>query len=309
MKPDLSVHIGKLHLKNPVMPASGTFGYGEEYKDLVELERLGAIVVKSVTLNPTIGNPPPRIVEVTGGMLNSIGLQNEGVEVFINKKIQIIKEFGVPIIVNIAGSTVKEYKELAERLDKVDGVSAIEINISCPNVKEGGMQFGTDQKWTNTVVKNVCGVTEKTVITKLSPNVTDIVKIAEAAQDAGSDAVSLVNTFKAMAVDIEKRRPVIATVTGGLSGPCIKPIALRMVWETASKLDIPVIGMGGIMNTGDALEFLICGASAIAVGTANFINPRAAVDIISGIEDYLRERNLSNIKDIIGSLTCEINEK
>lgn len=302
MKPDLSVNIGKLKLKNPVIVASGTFGYGEEYQGLVELDKLGAIVVKAVTLNPTLGNPPPRIVEVTGGMLNSIGLQNEGVQDFIERKIPIVKEYGVPIIVNIAGSTVKEYKELAQRLDRVPEVSCIEINISCPNVKEGGMQFGISPKWTNTIVKNVCSVTEKTVITKLSPNVTDIVEIAESAEDAGSDAISLVNTFKAMALDIKSRRPILGTITGGLSGPCIKPIALRMVWEVSQKVDIPIIGMGGIVNTNDALEFIITGATAVAIGTANFINPRVSIDIISGIEDYLRERDISSVKNIIGSV-------
>lgn len=302
MKPDLSVNIGKLKLKNPVMVASGTFGYGEEYKGLVDLEKLGAIVVKALTLNPTIGNPPPRIVEVTGGMLNSIGLQNEGIEDFIEKKLPVIKEYGVPIIVNIAGSTVKEYKELAQRLDEIEEVLALEINISCPNVKEGGMQFGTDPKWTNTVVKNVKSVTGKTIITKLSPNVTDVVKIAESAEDAGADAVSLVNTFKAMAVDVEKRVPKLATITGGLSGPCIKPIALRMVWEVCGGVDIPVIGIGGIVTAEDALEFLIAGATAVQVGTANFINPRAGIEIVSGIEDYLRQKNISNVKEIIGSL-------
>lgn len=302
MKPDLSVTIGKLNLKNPVMAASGTFGYGEEYKDVVELEKLGAIVVKAVTLNPVPGNPQPRILEVTGGMLNSIGLQNEGADYFIEKKIPAIREYGVPIIVNIAGSTVKEYKEVAAKLDKVPEVSAIEINISCPNVKEGGMQFGIDPKWTTTVVKNVRSVTEKTVITKLSPNVTDIVKIAESAMDGGSDAVSLVNTFKAMAVDVETRMPVLSTITGGLSGPCIKPIALRMVWEVAKKMDIPVIGIGGIMNTEDALEFLIAGATAVQTGTANFVNPRTAIEIIDGIEEYLGKHNISTIRKLIGSI-------
>ena len=302
MKPDLSVKIGNLELKNPVMVASGTFGYATEYEGLIDLESLGAIVVKTVTLNPTLGNPPPRIVEVTGGMLNSIGLQNEGIDDFINNKLPKLKDYGVPVIVNIAGSTVKEYKELAQRLDNVSEVSAIEINVSCPNVKEGGLAFGTDSKWTNTVVKNVCGVTEKTVITKLTPNVTDVVKIAEAAADGGSDAISLINTFKAMAVDIYRRRPKIASITGGLSGPCIKPVALRMVWEVSEKIDLPVIGMGGIVTASDALEFLITGATAIAVGTANFINPRSTTDIISGISDYLREENISSIKEIIGSL-------
>lgn len=302
MKPDLSVNIGNLKLKNPVMAASGTFGYAAEYEGLINLESLGAIVVKTVTLNPTLGNAPPRIVEVTGGMLNSIGLQNEGIDDFINNKLPKLKDYGVPVIVNIAGSTVKEYKELAQCLDNVSEVSAIEINVSCPNVKEGGLLFGTDSKWTNTVVKNVCGVTEKTVITKLSPNVTNVVKIAEAAADGGSDAISLINTFKAMAVNIHTLKPKIAGITGGLSGPCIKPVALRMVWEVSEKIDLPVIGMGGIVTASDALEFLISGATAVAVGTANFINPRSSIDIISGISDYLRERDISSVREIIGSL-------
>jgi len=296
MKPDLSVKIGDLELKNPVMMASGTFGYGEEYSGVIDLEKLGAIVVKAVTVNPTLGNRPPRIWEVTGGMLNSIGLQNEGLEYFIEKKVPFLRELNVPIIVNIAGSTVKEYKDLAVRLNEIPEISAFEINISCPNVKEGGMQFGTDPKWTNTVVKNVCDVTKKTVITKLSPNVTDVVKIAEAARDGGSDAVSLVNTFKAMAIDVKKRRPVLSTVTGGLSGPCIKPIAVRMVWEVASKLGIPVIGMGGIANAEDALEFMIAGATAVQIGTMTFVDPVTGMNVISGIEKYLREEIIKSLK-------------
>jgi dihydroorotate dehydrogenase (NAD+) catalytic subunit len=305
MKPDLSVKIGKLTLNNPVMVASGTFGYGEEYDGIVELNKLGAIIVKAVTLKPTLGNPQPRIAEVTAGMLNSIGLQNEGVDYFIEKKIPIIREYGVPIIVNIAGTTVKEYKELVQRLDQIPEVSGFEINISCPNVKEGGMQFGTDPKWTSTVVKNVKSVTGKTVITKLSPNVTDIVTIAEAAEDGGSDAVSLVNTFKAMAINVETRKPVLATITGGLSGPCIKPIALRMVWEVANKLDIPVVGIGGIMNTNDALEFIIAGASAVEIGTASFVNPRTATNVVIGIEDYLKKNNVPNVRLITGSVNSK----
>ena len=306
MKPDLSVNIGDLKLKNPVMVSSGTFGSGEEFSDLIELDMLGAIVVKAVTLEPTLGNPQPRIVEVTGGMINSIGLQNEGVDHFIKNKIPVIKEYGVPIIVNIAGKSVKEYKELAILLDKVPAVAAIEVNISCPNVKEGGLQFGIDPKWTNTVVKNVCDVTEKTVITKLSPNVTDIVKIAHAAASAGSDAISLINTFKSMAVDVENRWPKIATITGGLSGPCIKPIAVKMVWEVAKNIDVPVIGMGGIANTSDALEFLIVGATAVSIGTANFINPRTAIDVIHGIEEYMKRKQISDMSSLIGSFKSNI---
>jgi len=302
MKPDLSVNIGKLELKNPVITASGTFGYGEEYGKLIDLNRLGAITVKTITLKSITGNPPPRITETTAGMINSIGLQNKGIDDFISNKMPRLRDYNVPIIVNIAGTTVKEYKDIAKRLDNVSGIEAIEINVSCPNVKEGGLSFGIDPKWTNTVVKNVCGVTEKTVITKLSPNVTDIVKIGEAAAEGGSDALSLVNTFLAMAVNIKKRRPKIEGVTGGLSGPCIKPIALRMVWEVARKISLPVIGIGGIVNSEDALEFLIAGASAVGIGTANFINPRASIDIINGIENYLDKNNISSIKDVIGTL-------
>lgn len=308
MKPDLSVAIGDLKLKNPVITASGTFGCGEEYQDLIDLELLGAITVKAVTINPVSGNPPPRIVEVTGGMLNSIGLQNEGVDNFINNKLPVIREYGVPIIVNIAGSSVKEYKELAERLDKVPEVSALEINISCPNVKEGGMQFGIDRRWISTVTKNVCRVTDKTVITKLSPNVTDIVEMAQAAMAAGSDAVSLVNTFKGMAVDPETGKPKLATVTGGLSGPCIKPIALRMVWEVAARLGAPVIGMGGIATVEDTLEFLIAGATAVGIGTANFTDPRTAGNIVNGLEEYLRRRQMTTIRQMIGTIKCNQNE-
>lgn len=302
MKPDLSTQIGSLKLKNPVMVASGTFGCGEEFQDFMDIGALGALVVKTITMGPTKGNPMPRIIETTAGMLNSIGLQNEGVDDFINNKIPIIKEFGVPVIVNIAGKTVKEYKELAQILDKEPLVSALEVNISCPNVKEGGLAFGTDPKWTNTVIKNVCTATEKMVITKLSPNVTNIVKIAEAAADAGTDALSLINTFKGMAIDINKKRPVLATVTGGLSGPCIKPIALRMVWEVAKAVKLPVIGIGGITCWEDAIEFMLAGASAISVGTANFIKPDVTIDIINGIEKYLEKNNIKSVKEIIGAL-------
>lgn len=303
--PDLSVNIGQLNLKNPVMVASGTFGYGIEYEGLFDLSRLGAIIAKTITLEPAKGNPPPRIVEVTGGILNSIGLQNEGVDDFIKNKIPKMKEFGVPIIANIAGKTVKEYKETAQKLDSVSEVSAIEINVSCPNVKEGGIAFGIDPKWTSTVVKNVCSVTKKTVITKLTPNVTDIVNIAAAAVDAGSDALSLINTFKAMAIDVNTRKPKLASITGGLSGPGIKPIALRMVWEVASVVKVPIIGIGGIVDAGDALEFIIAGASAVAVGTANYINPKAAIEIIDGLENYLAKNNIADIKQLIGSLKRE----
>lgn len=302
MKPDLSVTIGDLKLENPVMVASGTFGYGEEFQGLVDLDQLGALVVKTVTLEPRSGNPMPRILETTGGMLNSIGLQNEGVEYFIKNKIPVLKDYGTPLIVNIAGKTVREYKKLAERLDQIPEVAALEINISCPNVKEGGLAFGTDPKWTYTVVKNVCSVTKKTVITKLTPNVTDVIKIASAAADGGSDAISLINTLKAMAIDVDKRRPELASVTGGLSGPCIKPVALRMVWEVANNIDLPVIGIGGIVNTRDALEFIIAGATAVAVGTGNYIKPNATMEIVSGLESYLREKGIESIRELIGSL-------
>ncbi|MFH1868909.1 MAG: dihydroorotate dehydrogenase [Candidatus Omnitrophota bacterium] len=303
----LSVNIGKLKLKNPVMAASGTFGYGEEFKDLVSLQDIGAIVTKSITLEPYEGNKPPRICETTAGMLNAIGLQNEGIDDFIKNKLPFLKKTETAIIVSIAGKTKNEYKELAKKLDKTQ-VDAIEINISCPNISGHKLQatsyklFAQDAKAASEIVKAVRAQTKKTIITKLSPNVTDIAEIAKAAEKAGSDAISLINTIVGMSIDIETKRPRLGNVTGGLSGPAIKPIALRMVWEAYNSVKVPVIGMGGIMNTTDAVEFILCGASAIQVGTANFVSPDSATQIINGLKAYFKEKNISSLKDITGKL-------
>lgn len=301
VKPNLKVKIGGLELKNPVIVASGTFGSGEEYGKLVDLDKLGAIVTKSVTLKPREGNIPPRVVETRSGMLNSIGLQNDGVAAFIRDKIPFLSRVKAAVIVSIAAHRVEDYAAIAGKLDKIKWVDAIEINISCPNVK-GGLEFAREPDSAATVVGAVRRATKKPVITKLSPNVKDITEIAMAAEDAGSDAVSLVNTFTGMAIDIDARRPVLGNVVGGLSGPAIKPVALRMVWETAKKVKIPVIGIGGIMDHEDALEFIIAGASAIQVGTANFVNPKAAAEIIVGIEGYMRKEKIKNIKELTGCL-------
>ncbi len=299
---DLSVNIGGLRLKNPVMTASGTFGYGREFKNFTQLERLGAIVVKGISLNPSPGNPPPRIVETACGMLNAIGLENVGVAAFIEKKIPFLKTVPTPTVVNIYGKTIEEYAALAERLNDCDGVAALEVNISCPNVKAGGIAFGVCAASAEQVVTAVRLKTAKPVIVKLSPNVTDIAEIAKSVEGAGADAVSLINTLTGMAIDVQTRRPKLANITGGLSGPAIKPVALRMVWQTASAVRIPVIGMGGIMTAQDALEFLIAGATAVQVGTANFVNPHATMEILEGIETYLLENHMSKMTALIGSL-------
>lgn len=300
--PDLSVDIGGLKLKNPVMTASGTFGYAKEFESLVDLNRLGAIVVKGLSLKPSKGNPPPRIVETHCGMLNAIGLENIGIERFIKEKLPFLQTISTPTITNIYGKSVDEYAELASRIEGIDGISGIEINISCPNVSSGGIAFGVDGRAAFDVVQAVRKRISKPVIVKLSPNVTDIVEIAKKVQDAGADALSVINTVTGMAVDIESRRPKLANITGGLSGPAIKPIALRMVWQTAKSVRIPVIGVGGILTAEDALEFFIAGAAAIQVGTANFINPRATMEIIAGIESFLVKKNIAGIADIVGSL-------
>jgi len=291
MKPDLSVQIGKLKLKNPVMVASGTFGYAEEFKDFMDSKQLGAIVSKTITLRPRRGNPPPRTCETPAGMINSIGLENPGLEVFIEEKLPLLKKIDPPLIVSIASEgDPQEFVTLAQRLDKIKEVAAMELNISCPNIKDarhppaGTRLISQDPKATYNLVKAVRKVTKKTLITKLSPNVTDITGIALAAEKAGSDAISLINTITAMTIDIQERKPKIAAVTGGLSGPAIRPIAVRMVWEVYQKIGIPIIGMGGIMDTSSALEFFIAGASAISIGTANFINPKASIEIIEGIK-------------------------
>ncbi len=297
-----AVSIGELQLINPVMTASGTFGYGQEYADFVDLNRLGAVVVKGLSLSPRPGNPPPRIVETAAGMLNAIGLQNVGVRAFIAEKLPYLRNFTVPVIVNIFGERVEEYEELAGILSATEGVHGLEINVSCPNVKCGGLAFGTNPETVGEVTRRVRRVTNLPLIVKLSPNVTDIAVMAAAAEDAGADAISLINTVTGMSVDVDKRIPQLRNVTGGLSGPAIKPIALRMVWQVVKKVGIPVIGLGGIATARDALEFLIVGARAVQIGTANFVNPRATLDIIDGIGHYLAERGISDVNEIIGTL-------
>lgn len=303
-KLDLSVKIGDLCLKNPVMTASGTFGYGEEFADFYDINELGGILVKGTTLNHREGNPYPRMAETPSGMLNAVGLQNKGVNYFVEHINPTLLGLDTAVLVNVNGSTVEEYVKTAEIVNKLDNIPAIELNISCPNVKEGGMAFGVSPKQAEAVIKAVREVYHKTLIVKLSPNVTDIVEIARVAEDNGADGISLINTLLGMAIDAEKRRPLLSTITGGLSGPAVKPIALRMVWQVANAVKVPVIGMGGIMTASDAIEFLLAGASAIQVGTANFIEPTAAIDILHGIEDYMTRHGLTSINDIIGALEC-----
>jgi len=297
----LKVKIGKIKLKNPVMAASGTFGYAKEFEELVYLGEIGAIITKTITLNPRQGNFMPRICETSAGMLNAIGLQNEGIDDFIKEKMPYLSKIGSPIIVSMSGNNIDEIFILARRLDKVKNISGIELNISCPNIKSKGL-VAQDAKETYEVVKAVRKVTNKTIITKLSPNVTDIVEIAESAESAGSDAVSLVNTFLGMAIDIDTRKSKLSNITGGLSGPCIKPIAVRMVYEVSKNINIPVIGIGGIMNSDDAIEFMLAGAAAIQVGTANFIEPGICGKIVKGIEAYLKKHKIEKIEDIVGNL-------
>lgn len=301
-KVDLKTDIGGIELKNPVMTASGTFGYGREFDHVIDLSRLGAIVVKGLSLEETPGNPPPRVVETASGMLNAIGLENVGIKRFIKEKLPFLQTLTSPIIANIYGKSSEDYIELASQIDDIDGISGIEVNISCPNVKAGGIAFGVEPIAAYNVVKGVREKTSKSVIVKLTPNVTDITEIAKSVEDAGADSVSLVNTLTGMAIDIDTRQPKLANITGGLSGPAIKPVALRMVWQVAQKINIPIIGIGGIMNAEDALEFIIAGASAVQVGTANFVNPHATIDILDGIINYLEEKNISSIRDLIGSM-------
>jgi len=301
-KPNMRVDIGGIEIKNPVMTASGTFGYAGEYVEFVDLNRLGAIVVKGLSLEPSMGNPPPRIVETPCGMLNAIGLENVGLAAFVKEKLPFLRRLDTPVFVNIYGKRTEEYAELAARLEDIDGVSGIEVNISCPNVKSGGMAFGAYPESAAEVVRAIRKQTTKPLMVKLSPNVTDITKIAKSVEAEGVDSISLINTITGMAIDVETRRPKIANITGGLSGPAIKPVALRMVWQVAQTVNVPVIGIGGIITAKDALEFLIAGAVAVQVGTANFINPHATTDIIDGIESFLIERNISNISDIIATL-------
>jgi len=297
----MAVHLGRLELKNPVMTASGTFGYGEEYADYVDLNKLGAIVVKGLSLKPRLGNPPPRIMETTGGMLNAVGLQNIGVDVFIEEKLPFLLKYDTAVIANIYGETYDEYKKVARKLNAVKGVHALEVNISCPNVKKGGVSFGSDPKVAARVTQVVKEETSLPVIVKLTPNVTDIAAIAQAVEKAGADAISLINTLTGMAVDLKTRKPHLKNITGGLSGPAIKPVALRMVWEVVKKVSVPVIGIGGIMTAEDALEFLILGAKAVQIGTANFVNPQATMEIIDGIKDYLTANKIKDVNEIIGT--------
>lgn len=299
----LGVKIGPLELKNPVMTASGTFGYGLEFEPFVDLSRLGAVVVKGLSLEPRPGNPPPRIVETAGGMLNAIGLQNIGIRAFIQEKMPHLRQLDATVLVNIFGETIDEYRRVAAMLDPVAGIAGIEVNISCPNVKKGGIAFGADPDMAADVTRQVRRETKLPLIIKLTPNVTDITEIAFAAEAAGADAISLINTVTGMSVDIETRRPRLANVTGGLSGPAIKPIAMRMVWQTAQALKIPVIGAGGIRTAADAIEFLITGASAVEIGTANFINPSVTIDVLEGIQEYMARHQIKHMKDLIGSLT------
>ena len=301
MNLSMDVEIGSLRLKNPVMTASGTFGYGEEYAPYVDLNSLGAIVVKGLSWKARSGNPSPRIMETPAGMLNAIGLQNIGVKYFINKKLRFLRNFDIAVIANVYGETVEEYLRVSELLTAAPGVHALEINVSCPNVKKGGVAFGTDPDMVADVTGRVRGITDLPLIVKLSPNVTDITVMAAAAEAAGADGVSLINTLTGMSVDVERRIPHLQNITGGLSGPAIKPVALRMVWQAARTVNIPIIGVGGIMTAADALEFIIAGATAIQVGTANFINPKATMEILAGIRDYM-DRHKINIRELVGTL-------
>ena len=300
---DLSVNIGKLRLKNPVLTASGTFGYGEEFADFIDLNRLGGIIVKGTTLHPRQGNPYPRMAETPSGMLNAVGLQNKGVDYFVENIYPRIKDYDTAVMVNVSGASIDDYVGVCERLQGLDRIAAIEVNISCPNVKQGGMSFGTSCTGAESVVSAVRKAWDGTMIVKLTPNVTDIAEIARAAEAAGADAVSLTNTFLGMAIDVERRRPYLSTITGGLSGPCIRPIAVRMVWQVSNAVKIPVIGLGGIMNGRDAVEFMLAGATAVQVGTANFIDPQVSVKIVDYITDYLKRHNLPNANALIGAMT------
>ena len=301
--PKMAVHIGGgLTIKNPVIAASGTFGYGEEYAPYYDINRVGAVIVKGVSLEPRAGNPPPRIMETPCGMLNAIGLENPGVKIFIKEKLPFLRQYNVAVIVNVFGETLDEYKQVVEMVSETEGVHGLEINISCPNVKKGGIVFGTDPDMAYEITKEVKSVTDLPVLVKLTPNVTDICVIAESVQAAGADAISLINTLTGMSVDIEQRIPHLANITGGLSGPAIKPIALRMVWQVAKKVTVPVIGVGGITSARDAMEFLMVGARAVQVGTAHFINPHAAVDIVDGMEKYFMEHNIRDVNEFIGTL-------
>lgn len=304
-KPNLEVEVAGIKLKNPVMTASGTFGYGEEFSPFIDLDKLGAMILKGITLKPKMGNLPPRIIETPSGMLNSIGLQNVGVERLIKEKLPYLKKFNTPVIINISGDTIEEYTKLAGRLGEVSkdmGVDGLEVNISCPNVKKGGMAWGTDAEATYKIINSIRKTTSLPLIVKLTPNVTDIKTIALAAEEAGADALSLINTLVGMAIDIDSRKPKLANISGGLSGPAIKPVALWLVWQVFQAVNIPVIGIGGIIKVEDALEFIIAGARAIEIGTANFVNPKVTIEIIRGIEKYLIENNINDINELVGTM-------
>lgn len=299
---DLSVEIGKLKLKNPIMTASGTFGYGEEFADFIDLNRLGGIIVKGTTLHHREGNPYPRMAETPSGMLNAVGLQNKGVDYFIEHIYPRIKDLDTRVIVNVSGSCIDDYVAVCEKLNPLDKVAAVEINISCPNVKQGGMGFGTTCSGAENVTSAVRKAYDGTMIVKLTPNVTDITEIARAVEAAGADAVSLTNTFLGMAIDVEKRKPMLSTITGGLSGPCIRPIAVRMVWQVANAVKVPVVGLGGIASGRDAIEFLLAGATAVQIGTANFVDPQVTVKAIDYIEDYLKRHQIASVRELIGGM-------
>lgn len=299
---DLSVEIGKLKLKNPIMTASGTFGYGEEFADFIDLNRLGGIIVKGTTLHHREGNPYPRMAETPSGMLNAVGLQNKGVDYFIEHIYPRIKDLDTRVIVNVSGSCIDDYVAVCEKLSPLDKVVAVEINISCPNVKQGGMGFGTTCSGAESVTSAVRKAYDGTMIVKLTPNVTDITEIARAVEAAGADAVSLTNTFLGMAIDVEKRKPMLSTITGGLSGPCIRPIAVRMVWQVANAVKVPVVGLGGIASGRDAIEFLLAGATAVQIGTANFVDPQVTVKAIDYIEDYLKRHQIASVRELIGGM-------
>lgn len=300
--PDLAVNIGGIRMKNPVITASGTFGYGEEMSELYDLSSLGGIMVKGLSLSPQPGNPPPRICETPAGMLNAIGLQNVGVRAFIEEKLPVLRRWDTRIIANIYGHDSGEYAEVARRLNDAEGVDGIELNISCPNIKKGGMAFGTDPVETRNVVKAVRRACKLPLIVKLSPNVTDITEFARAAEGEGADALSLINTLLGMAIDIHRRKPVLANIMGGLSGPAIRPVALRMVYQVARAVKVPLIGMGGIMNAEDAVSFLLAGASAVAVGTANFVDPMTPLKVIQGLRDYMIQYGMTSMQDLIGAV-------
>lgn len=299
---DLSVEIGKLKLKNPIMTASGTFGYGEEFADFIDLNRLGGIIVKGTTLHHREGNPYPRMAETPSGMLNAVGLQNKGVDYFIEHIYPRIKDLDTRVIVNVSGSCINDYVAVCEKLSPLDKVAAVEINISCPNVKQGGMGFGTTCSGAESVTSAVRKAYDGTMIVKLTPNVTDITEIARAVEAAGADAVSLTNTFLGMAIDVEKRKPMLSTITGGLSGPCIRPIAVRMVWQVANAVKVPIVGLGGIASGRDAIEFLLAGATAVQIGTANFVDPQVTMKAIDYIEDYLKRHQIASVRELIGGM-------